>query len=57
MGSCIQEAWDTQEKDYGQQVHDVECGVFTPQVFSTTGSMGLEETTFYKHLADMIFQK
>ena len=36
---------------------EVEHGVFTPLVFSTSGSMGREVTTFYKHLADMLALK
>ena len=35
----------------------MECGVFTPLVFSTTGGMGREATTFDKRLADMLAQK
>ena len=30
---------------------------FTPLVFTTTGSMGREGTTFYKRLADMLSHK
>ena len=33
-------------REYNQRVRDVEHGVFTPLVFSTTGSMGREGTTF-----------
>ncbi len=36
---------------YGQRVRDNEQGVFTPLVFSTTGGLGQEATTFYKRLA------
>ena len=43
--------------EYGQHVREVEHGVFTPLVLSTTGGMGREATTFYKRLADMISQK
>ena len=35
-------------------VQNVEHRVFTPLVFSTTGSIGKEGTTFYKRLADML---
>ncbi len=31
--------------------------MFTLLVFSTTGSMGKEETTFYKQLADILSRK
>ena len=36
---------------------EVEHGVFTPLVLSTTGSLGCEATTFYKHVADIISWK
>ena len=45
------------KQEYGQRIREVECGVFTPLVLSTTGGMGREATTFYKWLADMIAQK
>lgn len=45
------------KRAYGQRVRDIEQGVFTPLVFSTTGGMGQEATTFYKRLADMIHYK
>ena len=48
---------DIKKRAYGQRVREVEHGVFTPLVFSTTGGMGQEATTFYKRLADMIAQK
>ena len=43
--------------EYGQRVHNVEHGVFTPSVLSSNGGMGKEATTFYKCLTDMIAQK
>lgn len=42
---------------YGQRIRDVECGIFTPLVLSSTGGMGNEAKTFYKRLADMIARK
>ena len=39
------------------RIREVERGVFTPLVLSTTGGMEREATTFYKRLADMIAQK
>ena len=45
------------KREYGQRIREIEHGVFTPIVFSTTGGMGREATTFYKRLADMIAQK
>ena len=45
------------KREYGQQIRDVERGVFTPLVLSSTGGMGNEATRFYKRLADMIARK
>ena len=45
------------KREYGQRVRDVERGVFTPLVLSSTGGMGKEATTFFKRLADMIAKK
>ncbi len=45
------------KREYNQRVLNVEHGVFTPLVFSTTGSIGKEGTTFYKRLADMLSRK
>ena len=40
--------------EYGERVHEIEHGVFTPLVLSTTGSLGNEATVFYKRLADLL---
>ena len=45
------------KREYGQRIREVEHGVFTPLVFSSTGGMGREAATFYKRLASMISQK
>ena len=45
------------KREYNQRIQNVEHGVFTPLVFTTTGSMGREGTTFYKRLADMLSHK
>ena len=45
------------KREYGQRVHDVEHGMFTPLVLSSNGGRGKEATTFYKCLTDMIAQK
>ena len=45
------------KRQYGQRVREMEHGVFTPLVFSSTGGMGREAITFYKRLADMLSQK
>ena len=45
------------KRAYGQRVREVEHGVFTPLVLSSTGGMGREATTFFKRLADMLSHK
>ena len=55
MRVSINEA--AKKREYDQRVQNVEYSVFTPLVFSTTGSMGKEGTTFYKRLADMLSRK
>ena len=48
---------DEKKRVYGQRVLEIENGVFTPLVLSTTGGMGREAQTFYKRLADMLAAK
>ena len=45
------------KREYAQRVREVEHGVFTPLVLSTTGGMGREAATFYMRLADGISRK
>ena len=45
------------KREYGQRIRDVEHGFFTPLVFSTSGAMGREATTFYKRLAYLLSDK
>ena len=45
---------DENKRIYGQRILEIEHGVFTPLVFSTTGGMGREAQTFYKRLADLL---
>ena len=40
------------KRAYGQRVRDIEHSVLTQLVFSSTGGIGNEATTFYKRLAD-----
>ena len=47
----------SKKREYAQRVRDIEHGVFTPLIFTTTGGMGREATTFYKRLADTIARK
>ena len=48
---------DVKKRAYGQRVREIEHGAFTHLVFSTTGGMGQEATTFYKRLADTLARK
>ena len=45
---------DAKKREYGHRVRDVEHGVFTPLVFTSTGGMGREATVFYHRLADLL---
>ena len=45
------------KRAYNERILEVEKGVFTPLVFSTTGGMGRESTVFYKRLADSLARK
>ena len=48
---------DEKKRTYGQRILEIERGVFTPLVLTTTGGMGREAQTFYKRLADLLSQK
>ena len=45
------------ERAYNQRVLEVENGVFTPLVFSTSSGMEREISEFYKRLADYLSVK
>ena len=45
------------KKENTQRIRDVEHGVFTPLVFTTTGGMGREAIIFYRRLTDRISTK
>ena len=45
---------DAKKCEYGQHVREVEYGVFTPLVCTSTGGVGREATVFYKRLADLL---
>ena len=45
------------KRAYNQRVLEVENGVFTPLVFSTSSGMGREASEFYKRLADRLSEK
>ena len=48
---------DEKIRTYGQCMHEVEHGVFTPLVIFTSGVLGREAETFYKCLADLLSMK
>ncbi len=48
---------DEKKRAYGQRILEIEHGVFTPLVLSTTGGMGREANTFYKRLAYLLSYK
>jgi len=39
--------------EYSEYVHEIEHGVLTPLVFSSSGGMALEATVFYKRSAEL----
>ena len=45
------------KREYGDRIRSVDCGSFTPLVFSTFGGLGKEATVFYNRLADLLSQK
>ncbi len=48
---------DDKKRAYGEHILEIEHGVFTPLVLSTSGGMGREAQTFYKCLADLLSLK
>ena len=55
--SAIYKRHEGEKRTYSQCVLDIEHGVFTSLILSTTGGMAREAQTFYKRLADMLSQK
>ena len=45
---------DAKKREYGHRVRDIEHGVFTPLVFTSTGSMGREAIVFYRRFSDLL---
>ena len=54
LSSAYKRQEDAKKREYGQRVREVEHGVFTPLVLTSTGGMGREATVFYKRLADLL---
>ena len=57
LQSAFRRHEQAKKREYGERVREIEHGVFTPLVLSTTGGLGIEATTFYKRLADLISSK
>ena len=47
----------TKKRAYEQQIREVEHASFTPIIFSASGGMARETTTFYKRLASLLSTK
>ena len=45
------------KRRYDERVREVEQGTFTPLVFTTSGGMAPQATTFYAHLAQQLAEK
>ena len=45
------------KRQYNQRISEVEHSSFSPLIFSSTGGMGKEATTFYKRLTSMLSEK
>ena len=45
------------KRKYNDRVMNIEQGTFTPLVYSTSGGLGNECQTFYRHLANKIATK
>ena len=54
ISSAFKKHEDVEKRAYGQRIRQIEQGVFTPLVFSSTGGIGREATIFYKRLADLL---
>ena len=57
INSCYRKHEDEKKRAYEQRVCEVEHSTFTPLVFSATGGMAKQSTTFYKRLASLLADK
>ena len=57
INSCYRKHEDEKKRAYEQSVLEVEHSTFTPLVFSATGGMAKQSTTFYKRLASLLADK
>ena len=51
---CFKKHEMEKKRAYGQRILEVERATFTPIVFSASGGLGKEATTFYKRLASKL---
>ena len=57
IANCYKKHENEKKRAYEQRVRDVEHPTFTPIVFSATGGMAKQSTTFYKRLASRLAEK
>ena len=57
ISNCYRKHENEKKRAYEQRIRDVEHASFTPLVFSATGGMAKQSTTFYKRLASLLADK
>ncbi|KAF3980765.1 MAG: hypothetical protein HFP76_00405 [Methylococcales symbiont of Iophon sp. n. MRB-2018] len=57
ISNCYRKHENEKKRAYEQRLLEVEHSTFTPLVFSATGGMARQATTFYKRLASMLAEK
>ena len=57
ISTCYRNQERAKKRAYEQRVRNVEQATFTPLVFSATGGMAIEATSFYKRLASRLAEK
>ena len=57
ISNCYRKHENEKKRAYEQRIREVEHSTFTPLVFSATGGMGKQGTTFYKRMACLLADK
>ena len=57
ISNCYRKHEAEKKRVYEQRIREVEHSTFTPLVFSATGGMAKQSTTFYKRLASLLADK
>ena len=57
ISNCYRRHEATKKRAYEQRIREVEHSSFTPLVFSASGGMGQQGSTFYRRLAALIAEK